>query len=349
MRYAWLGLLVVMACGSGGTAPPPPAPAGSSGSGSRGPRLSSGSPLNAGAAGDASGDATSAAGRGQGLGGATDGGAGGAADAGASVIFQMAGAPALEPPGVCAPDLKLGADQAQAAGADAPHLLAMTPDELSLAFTTGEGDSLALYVADRTSSSAAFSAAELTLPNGYASDSGVSLSSDGRTLILVFADHSGFGELSRTSRTRAFKGPPDTVAYAKINALKPMSGHSVGWPVLSSDGQDLYFLSYFGQALAVQSKRGQDGVFDFGSEIDEFTLGGNEGEYKLLSGISFDQRAIFFFDQATQHAMALFRSRPGAPFYDPLDLGARQGATPNQDCSRVYSSVPSGLVIQAAK
>jgi len=351
MRYTWLGLFVVVACGSGGTAPPPPAAArgGSSGSSGRSTPVSSGAASNAGAPGETAGDASSAAGAGQGLGGAADGGAGGAADAGAGVIFQMAGAPPLEPPGVCAPDLKLGADQAQAAGAAAPHLLAMTPDELSLAFTTGEADSLALNIADRASTSAAFSAAALSMPKGYEAGSGVSLSSDGLTLILVLADHSGFGELSRSSRKRAFKGTPDTTAYAKINALKPMSGHSVGWPVLSSDGQDLYFLSYFGQGLAVQSKRGKDGVFDFGSEIDEFTLGGNEGEYKLLSGISSDQRAIFFFDQATQHAMALFRSRPGAPFYDPLDLGERQGATPNQDCSRVYSSVPSGLVVQSAE
>jgi hypothetical protein len=44
--------------------------------------------------------------------------------------------------------------------------------------------------------------------------------------------------------------------------------------------------------------------------------------------------------------MALFRSRPDAPFYEPIDLGARRGAAPNADCTRLYSSVDGELVAQ---
>ena len=179
--------------------------------------------------------------------------------------------------------------------------------------------------------------------------SGVSLASDGRRLILVMNDHSGFGELSRAARGEAFLGDADVTAFARLNALKAMSGHSLGWPVLSHEGLDLYFVSYFGSAIVNQSHLSADGVFDIGTEIDQFTLGGKEGEYKLPSGISSDQRAIFFFDQATSHAMARFRSRDGGPFYDPLDLGERHGATPNRDCSRVYSSIASGLVAQSSQ
>jgi hypothetical protein len=99
----------------------------------------------------------------------------------------------------------------------------------------------------------------------------------------------------------------------------------------------------------VQSTKGQNGVFDLGKEIDEYTLGGNEGEYKYINGISTDQRAIFFLDEATGHAMALFRSYSGAPFYDPVDLGERQGVVPNGDCNRAYSSAAGALVIQSLK
>jgi hypothetical protein len=342
MQRVWFGLFLAVACGGGGGkghAPAAPVAGGSSSTGG------SHTTIHGGASSQADAGATGE-GAAQGLGGASsaEGGA-----AGEGPIFEAAGAPPESPPGVCAPDMKFGADQAQDVGVAGPSLLAMTADELSVAFTTGADANLALYVADRASSKAAFTDNAVTMPEDYEAASGVSLSGDGLRLLLVLKDHSGFGELLRASRSVAFEGDPDTTAFAKINSLKPMSGHSVGWPVLSSDGNDLYFLSYFGQALAVQSKLGQDGVFDFGTEIDQFTLGGNDGEYKLLSGVSSDQRAIFFFDQATKHAMALFRSRPGAPFYDPLDLGARQGVVPNQDCSRIYSSLASGLVVQAAK
>lgn len=341
MRRIWFGFVLVAACSGGGSDrhPAMPAEGGSSAGGTR--------PRPVGNAGSSSTDAGAAGDSGV-QGGAASGEAG-AGDAGHGIVFEMAGAPPVEVPGVCAPAMKLGSGQAQDLGVADITLLAMTADELSVAFTTGSGAELALHVADRSSNKAAFAEAPVTLPGGFEAASGASLSSDGRKLILVMTDHSGFGELSREARGDAFLGDPDLSAFAKINGLKPMSGRSVGWPVLSHDGQDLYFVSYFGGALVNQSKRSQSGVFDIGTEIDEFTLGGKEGEYKLLSGLSPDQRAIFYFDEADQHSWARFRSRDGAPFYDPLDLGARRGATPSQDCSRIYSSLAGGLVAQAAQ
>ena len=340
MRSAWLGFVLVAACSGGGSGhhPAMPAEGGSSTGGTRPrPATAGTTSSDAGAAGDSGSQ-----------GGAASGEAG-AGDAGQGIVFEMAGAPPVAIPGVCAPDMTLGSGQAQDLGTPDITLLAMTADELSVAFTTGSGAGLTLHVADRDTNKAAFEEAPVTVPAGFEAASGVSLSSDARKLILVMTDHSGFGELSRAARGDAFLGDADLSAFAKINALKPMSGHSVGWPVLSHDGQDLYFVSYFGAALVNQSKRGPAGVFDIGTEIDPFTLGGDEGEYKLPSGLSSDQRAIFFFDEATDHAMALFRSHDGAPFYDPIDLGARRGATPNRDCSRIYSSVASGLVAQTSQ
>jgi len=342
MRSFWLGFVLVVACSGGGSEhhPATPAEGGTSTGGARArptPAAGTTSSSDSGAAGDlgAPGGAPAAEAA--------------AGEAGQGVVFEMAGAPPRETPGVCAPSLKLGPAQSQELDAADLTLLAMTADELSVAFTTGSGAALTLHVADRGSSQAAFEEVSVTMPDGFEAGSGVSLSNDGLELILVMSDHAGFGELTRSARGEAFLGAADSTAFAKINAQKPMSGHSVGWPVLSSDGADLYFVSYFGGALVNQSRRDASGVFDIGTEIDEFTLGGPEGQYKLLSGLSSDQRAIFFFDEASQHAMALFRSRDGAPFYDPLDLGARRGATPNLDCSRIYSSVVSGLVAQPAE
>jgi hypothetical protein len=298
--------------------------------------------MGGGAAGEDSNSSAGGAQAGAGLGGATE--------AEAGQWFELAGAPAIGPAGVCAPDLMLGSGEAVELGlADAADilLLSMTHDELSVAFSTGSDDELSLYVADRDTTDAAFAPTLVALPDGYEAASGVALSSDGLRLTLVMSDHSGFGELSRGSRGVPFAVEADVTAYARINLLKPMTGRQVGWPVLSSDAQHLYFLSYFGQGLVYESRRADDGVFDFGASIDEFTLGGDEGAYKLPNGLSADERAIFFFDQASQHEMALFRSRPDAPFYDPLDFGERRGAAPNADCSRLYSSDDGELVLQA--
>ncbi len=337
LRGVLLSFALLVACSSGSNLhhAAPAADGGSSRGGTRPQPATSGKANGPGAAGENANQ------------GGVGSGDAGASDGGSGLVLEMGGAPEQAPPGVCDPALKLGAEVVQDVGAAGVTLLAMTPDELSLAFTSGAGDALLLHIADRASTAADFAQVAFTMPDGFDAHSGVALSSDGRQLILVSSEHAGFGELSRVGRGQAFAGDPDVTAFAKLNALKPMSGHSLGWPVLSSDGQSLYFLSYFGQGLVNQSARGKDGVFDIGTEIDPYTLGGNDGEYKLINGLSSDERAIFYFDQTTKHAMALFRSRPGAPFYDPLDLGERQGVAPNAGCSRVYSSAAGNVVQQA--
>jgi hypothetical protein len=332
MRSFWLALGLVVACGGGEDERHPAAPeqGGTSSKAGSGPRSGSASKPEAGQAGEAEPE-----------GGAQ--GEGGAAGE-PPIIYEMGGLP-QNMPGICDPLLELGEPQAQDVGVSGATLLAMSSDELSVAFTTGADDTLALHVADRASVDAGFGELTVGLPEGYQAAKGVALSGDGRKLVIVREDGSGFAELSRSGRGVAFGVEPDEARFAKINALRPMSGASVGWPVLSADGQALYFVSYFGQAHVRQCKL-EAGVFSIGQPIDEFTLGGEAGKYKLLSGISEDQRAIFFFDEATSHATALFRSAPDAPFYEPLDLGERQGAAPNKDCSRIYSSVGSGIVFQ---
>jgi hypothetical protein len=326
-----LGLVVACEGGSDGRHPAAPEQGGTSSAAGSTARAGSAAKPDAGQAGEAE------------LLGGADGEGGAAGEP--PIIYEMGGLP-QNMPGVCDPEMKLGEPQAQDVGVSGATLLAMSSDELSVVFTTGADETLALHVGDRASVEADFSVQTVSLPVGYAASQGVALSGDARKLVVVRDDGSGFAELSRDARPGSFGDQPDETRFAKINGLRPMSGESVGWPVLSSDGQALYFVSYFGQARVKQSAL-EAGEFSIGEPIDEFTLGGALGEHKLLSGISADQRAIFFFDQATSHAMALFRSRPDAPFYEPLDLGERQGATPNQDCSRIYSSTGSGIVFQS--
>jgi len=339
VHFAYLctvALAAASAC-SGGDERPPASLDGTSGSSTNGGKTSR---AGSSAQSDAGTDSPS-----EGGGAAAAAGQGGAG--GEGIVYETAGAPPLVP-GRCDPAMMPGEDAAQelepaVAGAT---LLALTPDERSAVFVTGDEPDLRLYVADRASAEGAFEPQEVELPPGYEAASGAALSSDALTLVLVLADHSGFGALSRAARGEAFGVEASVTAFSRINAQKAMSGRELGWPVLSSDGDTLYFVSYFGQAVVVQSARGADGRFDLGTEIDEFTLGGAEGAYKRINAVSEDQRAIFFFDEATEHSMALFRSRPEAPFYEPIDLGERRGVAPNAACSRLYSSVDGALVAQ---
>ncbi len=331
MRKAWSVVVLLVAC-SGGEDDRPAAPDVEAGASSGGTRSTAGS------------SSVPEAGAEPGSGGAETGDAGQGGAGGDGLVYETAGAPPQAPAGACDPLMMPGDDQAQSVGVSGVKLLSMTPDERSVVFSAAGG---ALHVADRSAANQTFTALEVTLPEGYYADTGAALSADGLSLIVVRDDGSGLGELKRTARGQAFGAEADTTRFALINGLQGTTGRSVGWPVLSSDGKELYYLSYFGQALVVQSSASQSGEFAYGAEIDEFTLGGADGEYKLLSGISADQRAIFFFDEATGHSMALFRSRPGAPFYDPVDLGEREGIAPNESCNRLYSSVAGSLVFQA--
>ena len=333
MRSFWLALGLVVACGGGDDERHPAAPEQGGTTSKGGSSSESGSPPEAGQAGGAEQP---------GGGGEGEGGAAGEAP----IIYEMGGLP-QNMPGVCDPLLELGEPEPVDVGVVGATLLALSADELSVVFTTGADETLALHVGDRASLAAAFGELAVSVPEGYQVTQGVALSGDGRHLVIVRDDGSGLAELSRSARGVAFGVEPDETRFAAINALKPMSGSSVGWPVLSNDGKALYYVSYFGRSGVKQSEL-EASAFSAGKDIDQFTLGGEQGEYKLISGIADDQRAIFFFDEATSHAMALFRSRPGAdiPFYEPLDLGERRGVTPNKDCSRVYSSDDGGIVLQ---
>lgn len=334
LRWGCLALLVA-ACGGGEDFPPPAASAvgGASDSDDARPGPAPAQVPDDNAAGEPSGSA----------GAAGEGGAGGAG------IEYEPGHTEPEVAGVCPPGFELDAPEPQALGVQQATLLAMTPDELSVVFTAPGAETPRLFVADRGKPDDAFTPLELSLPEGLSAAFGATLTSDGLGLIVVRADQDGFAELERASRGEAFGNEPDVSRFEALNDQKPTSGRSVGFPVLSADGSTLYFVRFFGGALVVQSSLGDGARFDQGVEIDEFTLGGPEGEHKLLCGLASDQRAIFFADQASGHAMALFRSHDDAPFYDLLDLGERQGAVPNRDCSRIYSTVSGSLVAQRVR
>jgi hypothetical protein len=332
VRYGWLALAVAVAgaCSGGNDDARAPAAPDSVGATSTGGNKAPAQP-------DPGEDA--------GAGGAVPSQGGASGGEGGGIVYEEDEPPVFEP-GVCDPMMAPGDAETQSLGVGDVTLLAMTHDELSVAFVTGGAPDQVLYVADRSASNGAFSEQQVTIPAGYYAERGASFSSDGTRLILVKQDNTGFGELTRAERGEAFGAEADETRFAYLNMLSATTGQKLGWPVATADDEALYFVSIFCSSH-VEYSQIENGVFKLGQPIDEFTLGGPEGEFKLLTGIASDERAIFFFDQASGQSQALFRQDDGAPFYDPVDLGQRQGVAPNADCTRVYSSFEGSLVLQS--
>lgn len=337
MRYVSLCLALAISCGDGGDGKRAPAAPGTQGGSSSTGGKKSTATHGAGEAGDtgAGGDPES------------QGGSHGGGEGGASIVYEEDDPPMFEP-GLCDPAMMPGDDEPVLLGLSDARLLAMTPDELSAVLTTADGGEPKLLVADRGAVSESFTETEVAIPTGFEAKSGVSLSSDGTRLVLVRQDHTGFGELVREARGEAFASEADETRFAFLNMLSSTTGRFFSWPLLAGDGETLYYVTTPAPSL-VEVSRTEEGVFKLGAPIDMYTLGGPEGEYKFLTGLSSDERAIFFHDEATGHAMALFRQYEDAPFYNPLDLGEREGVVPNADCTRLYSSSGGGLVFQTVE
>src|ERR1019366_6741812 len=119
---------------------------------------------------------------------------------------------------------------------------AVTPDELSIVWTVVQGATQTVHYADRTATSAPFTARSLT--SGLFTNDRVALSSNGLRLLVVDADGQGFSELTRASRSDAFDpSSPSTASYPNLNgSLAP--GQAYGDPVLAADDAVFYYSVY---------------------------------------------------------------------------------------------------------
>ncbi|MEI9937106.1 MAG: hypothetical protein WDO69_07760 [Pseudomonadota bacterium] len=227
-------------------------------------------------------------------------------------------------------------------------LLALTPDELDLAFVR-DG---ALYVAHRSSINAGFSSGSaLAIPAGWSATHGAALSADGRRLLLVSdPDQKKLGEWTRPSRETAFSGAIDESAFSAVNHDSDFTGKVYASPTVSARDDQLFFNSSFANAsstIVVSSRTGTEswsapralsgGIFD-----------GTEGKRRLPTGISADGLTLFYFNEESAEEEARWRatSSVSSPLYDMLSLGARRGAAPNLACNRLYSASNGDVVVE---
>jgi len=288
--------------------------------------------------------------------GEEEGGAAGASGASAGASGKAGGpgsmggaAPALPP--VCDPMASWSSAQSVAGLSGTGHdsLLALTADELDLAFLR-DG---ALYVAHRPNAETAFTlGSAVNLPSGWSASHGASLSADGKRLVLVSdPDQKRLGELSRASRQAPFTGDVDTSAFAAINQDSLFSGRIYAAPVLSSGDDQLFFNSAFSDVAStvVVSTRDPQGVWSTPKVLSAGLFDGAAAARRLPSGVAADGRTLFYFNEESGSEEARWRdtSSVDSPLYDVRSLGARRAALPNSACNRLYSEANGTLVVES--
>ncbi len=341
--FSWLALLGAcasyLACSSDSKDHPPALETGGTSATVAGVAGSGGKSAGSGNAGEAAVEA-----------GASSGGTGGTGDAGAPPFESDAGPgrPTPSDPACSETATWSGSTALTGIAVDATQNIALTPDELDLAFVHGG----ALYVAHRAQASESFIVgAAVALPSAWTMLHGFALSSDGKRLVLINDAQTALGELTRGARDAAFAPSIDESAFAIVNQASTYSGNVFSSPVLSADDEQLFLASAApgGASTVVAAARtGAGAVWStptrIGSELD-----GPSGGQRLPTGISADARTLFYFNEETMKEEARWRDEPtlGSPLYDIVDLGTRRGATPNTACNRLYSVAAGSVVLES--
>jgi hypothetical protein len=269
---------------------------------------------------------------------------------GAPTELGGSGGSAEVEPAACDPEAmwSLAASVAGVSSAAQETLLALTPDELDLAFLR-DGT---LYVAHRASTAADFSpGSALTPPPGWSAAHGASLSADGKRLLLVSdPDQKKLGEWTRPNRQTAFAGEIDTSSFAAINQDSDFTGRIYAFPTFSTKGDQLFYNSSFRDAdsTIVVSSRSGTGGFSAPRTLSGGVFDGAPGKRRLPTGSSADGRTLFYFNEESAQQEARWRATNSvdSPLYEKLSLGARRGAAPNTACNRLYSESNGDVVAE---
>ncbi|HYP74982.1 MAG TPA: hypothetical protein VER12_03465 [Polyangiaceae bacterium] len=295
-------------------------------------------------AGDAGSAGLSAAGEGD------DGASGAAGESGGPATAFGGGAgtvPSVRPS--CDPRAtwSAAASVSKVSSTAAEVLLALTPDELDLAFLR-DG---ALFVAHRPDALAPFSSGDaVSIPAGWTAAHGASLSADGRRLVLVSdPDQKKLGELTRSSRGNAFSAIIDTSAFLAINQDSDFTRRVYASPVVSAGDDQLFFNSSLdAYSTIVVSSRTAAGSFGAPKTLSAAVFDGNDGKRRLPTGVSADGLTLFYFNEESAEEEARWRatSSVDSPLYDMLSLGGRRAATPNSACDRLYSTSSGDVVVE---
>jgi hypothetical protein len=346
-----LGLGLAWACGDDEKPPPPgvsspdnageggEAGSGISGSGTGGSNPGGSSGRGGGGQGGTSSGAAGTADPG-GAGGDDPGGAGSGGTGGIPPCpDRNMGAPPTS--GVCDPGRMLGPAMQVTLG-DAPaDLLAITPDELTIAWYEQTLMGISFYVADRATAGDAFDPGQQIVADAIHS----ALSPDGLRLVSLLGGGLSFAEFTRAARGMAFGMTPSEATFATINADAMSRGLTFTGAVISPNDRTLYYLVTDGESnrpLRI-SERTDSGPWPVGQEIAGCEFESHGDLFSQPTAVSADGLTLFFYDWARGEARAAWRRTAGGPFEWFEVLGALEHAQPNAGCDRLYYMSSTGL------
>jgi hypothetical protein len=231
------------------------------------------------------------------------------------------------------------------------ELDSITPDELSIAWTTGQDGSEQLLYADRAASGDTFNAPQGLTVGEFTADR-VALSADGLRLVVVNADGQGFSELTRTSRMGSGStfGAPATGSYTNLNSATLMPGQSYGDPVLSADDNAFYYSIYGGTGQTQTIYRSArllpgDAWPDGALLLPSTGLAAQGALRRRPTAISSDEQTLFVWDEVMGTERAAWIDESTGAFDVFVDLGFRSMAGPNAACTELYYSAQAGSIV----
>lgn len=243
---------------------------------------------------------------------------------------------------LCSPATTWGAPTAvlTTAAADQTIFGGVTPDELTLAWASTTGGTVAAWYADRSSATASFGAPQqLASSFGALALDRVSISADGLHLVGVKSDGSGFVAARRASRSGAFD-TDDTAAYSGlVNAEGTKSKFAT--PLLAPGGARFDYLVTSSTTNDVLHESVNGPPWLQGTTVSAAALSRTGGSYRRPSGESLDALALFYWDEASTTEKLATRPDVSLPFAAFADLGPLTNAAPTASCRRIYYSVPA--------
>jgi len=225
------------------------------------------------------------------------------------------------------------------AAADQTIFGAVTPDELTLAWTSTTGGAVTAWYADRASTSDSFGTPQsLASSFGSLSFDRVSLSGDGLRIVGVAASGTAFVAAQRASRPGAF-ATDDSSEFA---GLAPEGKtYTYATPLLSGDDTFFFYIvtSSTDDHVVYASTGGPPwtpGAFLSPTELERVGT-----QYRRPTGMSADDLTLFYWDETTATEGIAFRAAPLQDFTLFASIGPLTDAVPTASCSRIYYSTPA--------
>jgi hypothetical protein len=222
----------------------------------------------------------------------------------------------------------------------------ITPDELTIVWTSITDAGPVIHYADRQSATDEFRPFGSLSMSDYYSAERPAVSPDGARVIVIRKDRKGFGEYVRQGRFHPFEITPSEDSFGALNNQGYVleTNEFFGDPVLSSDDRTLYYSRYGSGAPATVFAAVRSGPvsWQLGSPVDGGPLLDDCGARRRPTGVSADGLTLFYYDESSRSERATWRKDTGSAFSGFVELGSSTPAQPNTACTALYFSVRAG-------